>query len=86
MGEKAMIKFIAGTAKGTVLGLGLSKKNVNLLKKGKPIHFYLAETNLDISRVDSIMIMYGSTEEKIKKKLEPFFSSNVQRMPPPTKH
>jgi len=38
-----MIKFLAKMESGNMLGIGLSEKNVELLKEGKPINIDLDE-------------------------------------------
>lgn len=52
-----------------VIGLGLSAKNVELLKEGKPI--VVKGEEIGLPRVE-IFIFYGETEESMKEDLKGF--------------
>lgn len=62
-----MIKFSSLTDHGLLIGLGISDKNVELLKAGKPIKVNLME--LGVTEPIEIMIFHGETEEKMAKTL-----------------
>lgn len=58
-----MIKFTAPIKTGgTLLGLGLSKKNIEKLMQGLPIKINGSDINLPNIEV---FIMYGETEQKM---------------------
>lgn len=62
-----MLKFIAQRGDRKLLGLGLSKRNLELLEAGKPISFSGEQVSLD--GLD-ILILYGETEDDIQRELE----------------
>lgn len=67
-----MIKFLIKNKAGkNALGLGLSGKNIELLKQGKPI--VIETTDLEgLTGFDAnILIMYGETEQHIYNQLKP---------------
>lgn len=80
-GDK-MIKFKAETDEKTIfggktlLGLGLSKENVEMLKKGNPIHVNLNE--MGIKDVD-MLIFYGETEEDMQRDLAEFIGPDTKQ-------
>lgn len=49
------------------LGMVLTKRNVELLKKEKPIHFSAEDMGLPDFKVNDILILFCETEEKFKK-------------------
>ncbi|KVN94996.1 hypothetical protein WJ69_07280 [Burkholderia ubonensis] len=51
---------------GNTIFLGLPKRNVDLLKEGKPIAFDASEIGID---GHTIVIMYGETELAIRDEL-----------------
>ena len=61
-----MIKFLGESPDGPVIGLGLSKRNVDLLQQGKPIEVNMA----DLHKEGHIIIFYGDTEEQMRTMLE----------------
>ena len=68
-----MIKFALLQDKSKiVIGLGITRKNVELLKEGKPILVKLQE--LGIVEPIEVMIFYGETEEIIAKRIVKTFS------------
>lgn len=68
-----MIKFIGIRGNRTLLGMGLSEKNIKELQK-KPIFFNGEDVGL--SNQD-FFIMYGETEETITKELKPLMAKNM---------
>lgn len=60
-----MIKFTATGDKGKWLFLGLSDRNVELLREGRPIKIDGAELGID----RSIMIFHGATEQAMVDQL-----------------
>lgn len=69
-----MIKFKLTKDSGKVLlGFGLSKRNIELLKQGKPILIDLNEMGLDAE----IGILYGETEQAILKTLKPYIGDET---------
>ena len=61
-----MIKFI----KNGVIVLGISDKNVELLKEGKPIKINLNELGLEDR---TVYIVHGTTEDAIVKQFKDLF-------------
>lgn len=70
-----MIKFVAQSPKGILLGIGLSEKNIELLKQEKPIRIDLTEMGFDSGRV---LIFYGETEGELIKTIQPFIGPDTQ--------
>lgn len=69
-----MIKFKVTGERGEVhLGFGISERNVELLKQGKPIHIDLNEMGIN----GSIMILYGKTEAEVLSMLKPFIGKDT---------
>jgi hypothetical protein len=62
-----MIKFRAKGDNGDIYGLGLSAKNVELLKQGKPIVIDMTDIGVPGR---TIMLFYGETEQDIVKELK----------------
>ena len=51
--------------------LGLSERNIQLLKQGKPISINLMEMDLeDLNGLKQVVIMYGKTEQDIFNEIE----------------
>jgi hypothetical protein len=48
-----------------MLGIGLTARNLELLKQDRPIEFTAGEMTLDKIEVDEVVIFYGETEESI---------------------
>ncbi len=61
-----MLKFLGASPDGPVIGLGLSKRNVELLQQGNPVHVELADLKLK----GHIIIFYGDTEDDMRRMLE----------------
>lgn len=65
-----MVKFLA-TAKGgkLMLGLGITERNIEELKKGNAMKIELdevaLESKLDLSKVDFVYVFYGKDEDTI---------------------
>lgn len=71
-----MVKFTIQYPNGrTGVGLGITKENLEELKKGHPIHVSLEELNLP-HKID-VMIMYGDTVEDIAKEVKPFIDEKT---------
>jgi len=69
-----MIKFKTVYPDGKIgIGLGITARNLELLKEDRPILFDLAAFGLNAK----IMIIYGKNEQTILKALEPFISSDT---------
>ena len=65
-----MVKFSFTDKKNSqVLGLGLSKENIDRLMNGMPILIKSFELTQLTGWEGSILIMYGDTEEGIEKQL-----------------
>lgn len=67
-----MVKFLATDAAGShILGLGLSAGNLSRLREGMPILIKKEEVKA-LTGCDNmeILILYGDTEEDIKKNVE----------------
>ena len=64
-----MIKFRAGS----LIGLCITERNVELLKQGKPIFVDLREMGLE----GEIIVIYGETESDISKQLAPFIDNET---------
>lgn len=62
-----MIRFRADTNKGTVIGLGLSKLNVERIQNGKPILVPLS--SLGIETEDKILLFYGEDERSMSAEM-----------------
>jgi hypothetical protein len=63
-----MIKFVADSKDGKKLvGIGLSRENLNRLVEGKPIYFSGAEVLLPKSE---FMIFFGETEAAMEAELK----------------
>lgn len=69
-----MIKFTAQGQHGPLIGLGLSKDNIRLLREGRPIVVHLADLNLPPGEV---MLFYGDTEASLAKALLPYISEDT---------
>jgi len=68
-----MVKVGVKDNKGRpVVILGLSEKNLEFLKEGKPISFDLTPFGI----TGQALIMYGKTEEDITQELSKVFSSD----------
>jgi DNA-binding MarR family transcriptional regulator len=59
------------------LGFGLSRKNIELLMDGKPIHARLDE--LGLSETD-VLMFFGETEEQMQQELSEHFGVEVRRI------
>lgn len=71
-----MIKFLMNGKNKSLIGLGLSKGNIDRLKKGDPIYFSLEE--LGIEGYD-VTIMYGETQDSMKQQLKKHFTIEEER-------
>jgi hypothetical protein len=70
-----MIKFAGKTAKGsTIVGFGLSARNLELLQAGRPIRVdvaaMLSGTQYRLPAGLEVVILYGDTEEAIHDELK----------------
>ena len=66
-----MLKFNAATAAGPLIGLGLSRENVNRLIEGKPIQVWLRDLGFTGTLGDArICILFGETEAAIMEELK----------------
>jgi hypothetical protein len=68
-----MIKFlITHPVTGrNILGIGLSRRNTELILKGKPIHFNAEDFDLpNWKELNEILIIGGETEDSIYKELK----------------
>ena len=80
-----MIKFLAKIESGNMLGIGLSERNVELLKEGKPIKIDLDEMitpavgiqHTELTDLKHIFIFYGTTEEQMAHDLKDVISSDT---------
>jgi len=80
-----MIKFLAKSESGNMLGIGLSERNVELLKEGKPIKIDLDEMispgggikHGELTDLKHIVVFYGTTEEEMAKDLKDSISSDT---------
>lgn len=65
-----MIKFVADNKDGRrkILGLGLTAKNVEALKAGRPIHIHSEELGLPWNA--DIVLFYGETEQALTEELQ----------------
>ena len=64
-----MIKFSKFSDNGrTLIGIGLSDGNIEKLKAGMPIHFFMAEL-VDNSKME-VLIFHGKDEAAMKASLE----------------
>ena len=70
-----MVKFTAKGSDGPLIGFGLSRRNIELLKQGKPIKINLADMGLPSG---TIMIFYGKTEAAMAKEMLPFLDENTR--------
>ncbi len=66
-----MIKFLIThpTTKRKIFGCVLTDQNMDLLKKGKPIHFNAEDLELQYLKTNEMMIMYYPTNEEAIKDL-----------------
>lgn len=70
-----MIKFIAGAKDGVrTIGLGLSHKNLEMLKEGRPVQFSMSEIIYgelitEIRATDQMFIFSDVDEDTMLKKL-----------------
>lgn len=66
-----MIKFVGKNDEGSklVIGLGLSRKNVDRLTSGHPIKVKLSELNIGLD--GNVLIFFGETEEEMARLIEP---------------
>lgn len=69
-----MIKFTAITNVGPIIGIGLSRRNVELLMGGRPIQVTLKDFGFDeglqAMPSTSIVLMFGETEELLAEELK----------------
>jgi len=70
-----VIKFTAKSKKGTLIGIGLSFKNLNRLKKGQPIYIDLTKLG---EKDGELLIFAGKTENSMAKQLKAFMSSDTR--------
>jgi hypothetical protein len=71
-----MIKAVGKNPDGTpMILLGISAKNVELLKEGKPMLVSLKELGLE----GNVAIFYGETEESMEQELQEQFSIGTKR-------
>ncbi len=71
-----MIKFTAASKTGiTLVGLGITKANVDQLKLGRPI--VVKGNSMGIKNQD-IMIFYGETLESLQEQLKPFIGDGTK--------
>ena len=66
-----MVKFKAGN----LIGFGLSKANIEKLKKGKPISIDLSEMGFPGNKA---MIFYGETEEDMQRDLAEYIGTETK--------
>lgn len=61
-----MVKFLAESNQGKLIGLGLSRENLRLLEEGQPIPVYMK----DLGFPDGIILLFfGETEGAIAEGL-----------------
>lgn len=73
-----MIKFTANLEDGkTLVGFGLSEKNVETLKTGRPIQVDLTDLGVYVGYGISILIFYGKTEEAMKTDLQHYINEDT---------
>ncbi len=65
-----MVKFTAETPTGILIGLGLSRGNVEKLMKGMPIDVDMVDWLAENPTVGHIVIFFGETEEAMRRQLE----------------
>ena len=70
-----MIKFKAVKEGVTLVGLGISERNVEYLKDAHPIVVKLKDLGID--RDIEIMIFYGATEEVMATELKSFINADT---------
>ena len=71
-----MIKFTAAEENGrTLVGLGISARNVECLKQGKPIHVHFEELSLPY-KID-LLLFFGETEQEIEKSVSEFIGPHT---------
>jgi len=71
-----MIKFTIVKDKKTIVGLGLSAKNIQHLESGKPI--IIDVEKLGITDVSEIFIFAGLTEDSMAKDLAKYIGPNTK--------
>lgn len=69
-----MVKFVAEAKSGPFIGLGITEKNVQLLKEGKPI--FIDRFQLGINH--NIGIFYAKNEKKLYEICKPFLNDNTE--------
>lgn len=80
-----MIKFLAKIETGNLIGIGLSERNMELLKEGKPIKIDLDEMvtpavgiqHAELQDLKHIFIFYGTTEEQMAEDLKDVISEQT---------
>jgi len=60
---------------GKIIGLGITHRNVDLLKEGKAIHVFVSE--MDQNSKDEILIFYRENEDDIKKEFKGLIGINT---------
>ena len=67
-----MVKFQAPNPENgrKILGLGLSRGNLQRLQEGKPIHFNAEQMGLPAIAVSEVLVFFGETEESMRAELE----------------
>jgi len=71
-----MVKFTMQKDGKLILGLGISNKNVKLLKKDRPILVDFKEINL-MEKIDKVLLFYGDTEEDIFEQLKDMIDAST---------
>ena len=69
-----MVKFTAQGKTGPLLGLGLTRRNLELLKQGRPIVIDLASMGLPPGE---IFIFYGKTEQALTRDILPYITEDT---------
>lgn len=68
-----MIKFIATgkeNIRRTMLGLGITRKNLEQIQRGFPIHINIEEMDRPVLSIHEILIFFGEDEDSIRKEFE----------------
>ncbi len=66
-----MLKFHATAPDGReILGIGISRANVEHLIKGEPIHFNAEQMGLSSIVANEVVIFFGETEDSMREEFE----------------
>ena len=71
-----MVRFIATRDDGTVLiGLGITKENVERMKNGEPI--YVTGDSIHLPFKADVLVTYGETLKDLQEMLSPFITKDT---------